>query len=67
VLDGPYSDYFIFESYNHSNPIAPYCINLGLLIYSEACYPPLSYLAALRIFYKQTEVEKLLFGEADGL
>ena len=67
VLDGPYSDYFIFESYNHSNPIAPYCINLGLLIYSEACYPPLSYIAALRIFYKQTEVEKLLFGEADGL
>lgn len=67
ALDGPYAEYFLFESYNHSNPIAPYCINLSLLIYSDACYPPLSYIAALRIFYKQAEVEKILLGEAYGL
>jgi len=67
VLDGPYSEYFLFENYNHSNPIAPYCINLSLLIYSDSYFPPLSYIAALRIFYKQAEVEKILLGEAYGL
>ncbi len=67
VLDGYYKRYFEFIDYNYDSPIVPHCINLLLLIYSEKYFPPLSYIASLRMFYTQREVENILLGDCRGL
>jgi hypothetical protein len=60
VTEGSYKPYFDFWSSNDERVSIPYSINLIHLIYREPLYPPLCYIAALRLFYSQQFVENLL-------
>ena len=60
VTEGDYKPYFDFWSSNDERVAIPYSINLIHLIYREPLYPPLCYIAALRLFYSQQFVEALL-------
>lgn len=67
VLDWHYESFFEFPNFENSIYKPPICINLFMLIYSEEFFAPLSYIASLRMFYSQSEVEKILLGESCGL
>ena len=60
VTHGEYQYYFDFWSANGDRVATPYSINLIHLMYRDPLYPPLCYLAALRLFYSQPYIEKLL-------
>ena len=60
VVRGEYQYYFNFWSANGERVAIPYSINLIHLMYRDLLYPPLCYLAALRLFYSQTFIEQLL-------
>lgn len=67
VLDWHYKNFFEFPNFNHESSTSPFCINLNMLIYSNKYFAPLSYIASLRMFYSQSEVENILLGEHCGL
>jgi hypothetical protein len=60
VVHGEYQYYFDFWSANGERVAIPYSINLIHLMYRDPLYPPLCYLAALRLFYSQLFIEQLL-------
>jgi hypothetical protein len=60
VTCGEYRYYFDFWSANGKRVAIPYSINLIHLMYRDPLYPPLCYLAALRLFYSQVFIEQLL-------
>ncbi|MFT5294155.1 MAG: hypothetical protein ACI9YH_000161 [Colwellia sp.] len=60
VFHGEYQYYFDFGSASGDRVATPYSINLIHLMYRDPLYPPLCYLAALRLFYSQTFIEQLL-------
>jgi hypothetical protein len=60
VVHGEYQYYFDFWSANGERVAIPYSINLIHLMYRDLLYPPLCYLAALRLFYSHTFIEQLL-------
>jgi len=62
VTVGDYKVYFYFWSSNDKRVAIPYSINLIHLMYRDPLYPPLCYIAALRLFYSQQFVEALLVG-----
>ncbi|NRA15578.1 MAG: TniQ family protein [Oceanospirillaceae bacterium] len=62
VSEGDYMPYFYFWSSSGERVATPYSVNLVHLMYREAYYPPLCFLAALRLFYSQEQVENMLLG-----
>jgi len=60
IAEGNYKPYFYFWSSNDKRVAIPYSINLIHLMYRDPLYPPLCYIAALRLCYSQQFIEALL-------
>ncbi|KXI27040.1 TniQ family protein [Paraglaciecola hydrolytica] len=62
VVSGDYREYFTLGDSDEKRVAIPYSLSPIYLIYREHIYPPLCYLALLRLFLKRSEVSSLLLG-----